>query len=92
MCSACGFPPAVGHWTDAGGQTPAERLRIRFQRIAVLNSLLDPMGLRTRDTGALPGIQVFDKTGRIRLCHTLEDVWSEVEVLSGTAVDPLRFG
>ena len=27
MCSACGFPAAPGHWTDAGAQTPGDRLR-----------------------------------------------------------------
>ena len=29
MCSACGFPAAPGHWTDAGAQTPGDRLRLR---------------------------------------------------------------
>jgi len=89
MCSACGFPPAVGHWTDAGGQTAPERLRIRFARVALLNDLLKPIGLGARDLGVQPGIQVFNGMGQTNLCQTLEEVWDQVETLSGAPFDPL---
>lgn len=89
MCSACGFPPSAGHWTDAGGQRPEERLRIRFQRVAILNKFLKPLRLGARDLGTQPGIQLFDNTGRTRQCPTLEDVWQEVVLMTGTAFDPL---
>ena len=89
MCSACGYPPAIGHWTDAGGQNPNERLRIRFRRIATINTAIKPIGLTARDLGSQPGIQLSDATGRTRHCPTLDDLWKEVSVLSGTDFDPL---
>lgn len=90
MCSACGFPPAVGHWTDAGGQTPTERLRIRFMRVELLNGLLKPYGLGARDLGVQPGIQVFNGMGQTKLCPTLEDAWDQVESFIGVPFDPLK--
>lgn len=90
MCSACGFPASVGHWTDAGGKTPQERLRIRFRRVDTLVKFLGPLGLGVRDLGTLPGIQLFDATGRQRHCATLEDVWHHVAELTGRPFDPLN--
>jgi len=89
MCSACGFPPAVGHWTDAGGATPAERLRIRFARAALLNDLLKPLGVVAQDLGVMPGVQLSNRTGQTKLCQTLEEVWAQVELLTGAPFDPL---
>lgn len=89
MCSACGFPPALGHWTDAGGETAHERLRIRFARVALLNDLIKPLGLSARDLGAQPGIQVSNGMGQTKICQTVEDVWSQVEVFAGRPFDPL---
>jgi len=89
MCNACGFPPALVHWTDAGGATPQERLRIRFARIGVLNSLLAEVGLKAVDNGIAPGIQLHDLSGRSINCPTLEDLWQGVEALSGAPYDPL---
>lgn len=91
MCSACGFPPAIGHWTDAGGSNPNERLRIRFRRISTLNAVVKPLGLTARDLGTQPGIQLSDATGRTRHCPTLEDFWNEVSALTGADFDPLEF-
>ena len=92
MCSACGYPPVVGHWTDAGGQTPTERLRIRFARVELLNDLLKPLGLGARDLGVQPGIQVFNGMGQTQLCQTLEEAWEQVEVFTGAPFDPLNVG
>ena len=89
MCSACGFPPAVGHWTDAGGETPHERLRIRSARAALLNNLLKPLGLTARDLGSHPGIQVSNRMGKTKLCQTVEEVWEQVELFTGKPFDPL---
>ena len=92
MCSACGYPPAVGHWTDAGGRTPQDRLRIRFERLAILNGALAGSGLKASDNGIIPGIQLCDATGYVVRCHTLEDVWKSVEALTGKPFDPLAPG
>ena len=89
MCSACGFPPAAGHWTDAGGDTPQARLRIRFARAALLNELLKPLGLSARDLGSQPGIQLSNGMGQTKICQTVEDVWEQVELFTGAPFDPL---
>ena len=89
MCRACGFPAAAGHWTDAGGKTPHERLRIRFARVSSLNAVLKNHGFCVTDNGVIPGLQLRDRHGRTLLCNTLEDVWAAFESLSGAAFDPL---
>ena len=40
MCASCGFPAAPGHWTEAGAATAPDRLRARFRRAQVLQSVL----------------------------------------------------
>ncbi|PHQ95515.1 MAG: hypothetical protein COB40_10155 [Marinosulfonomonas sp.] len=82
----------MGHWTDAGGQTPAERLRIRFARVRLLNDLLKPLGLGARDLGVQPGIQVSNGTGQTKICQTLEEVWDQVALFRGRPFDPLDVG
>ena len=90
MCSACGFPPAVGHWTDAGGATPHERLEIRFARANLINKLLKPLGITATDAGISPGIQLSNGMGKTVICPTIEDVWRQVEIFTGKPYDPLR--
>ena len=90
MCSACGFPPAVGHWTDAGGATPQERLKIRFARANLINKLLKPLGITATDAGTSPGIHLSNGMGKTVICPTIEDVWRQVEIFTGNPYDPLR--
>ena len=90
MCSACGFPPAVGHWTDAGGARYHERLKIRFARANLINKLLMPLGITARDAGTSPGIQLSNGLGKTIICPTIEDVWKQVEIFTGNSYDPLK--
>ncbi|MEM5474711.1 hypothetical protein [Pacificibacter sp. AS14] len=90
MCSACGFPPALGHWTDAGGETAHDRLRIRFSRAALVTKLVQPLGVKVTDLGLQPGLQLSNGTGKTVICDTLEDVWAQIETLTGTPFDPLN--
>ena len=89
MCSACGFPAKPGHWTDAGAESPGERLRLRFIRLAAVNRLLAPWGLKAYDDGATPGLQLFAPGGARVLVDDLEQLWSEAARLAGEAIDPL---
>ena len=89
MCSACGFPAAPGHWTDAGAQDPASRLRLRFTRLAAVNRLLAPWGLKAHDDGATPGLQLFAPDGRRELVPDLEVLWTAAARLAGAPIDPL---
>ena len=89
MCSACGFPAKPGHWTDAGASTPAEKVRLRFIRLASVNRLLAPWGLKAHDDGATPGLQLFAPGGARILVDDLESLWAEAGRMAGEAIDPL---
>ena len=89
MCSACGFPAAPGHWTDAGAPTPGDRLRLRFARLARINRLLAPWGMKAHDDGATPGLQLIAPDGRRELVADLGALWPAAERLAGRPVDPL---
>lgn len=89
MCSACGYPSRPGHWTDAGAATAGDRLRLRFIRLAAINRLLAPWGLKAHDDGVTPGLQLFAPGGARELVVDLDGLWSAASRLAGTPVDPL---
>lgn len=89
MCASCGFPPAPGHWTEAGAATPHDRLRERFRRVDILQKMLKGSGVTTHDGGLIPGIQVSSLTGAQAIVPNLEALWAEVEKLRGHPFDPL---
>jgi len=89
MCGACGFPSRPGHWTEAGTTNPADRLRLRYMRLALINRLLKPYGLSAMDNGAVAGYQLMAQGGRRVLCQDLEKLWQEAAKLAGEAIDPL---
>jgi hypothetical protein len=89
MCSACGFPAAPGHWTEAGAATAPDRLRARFRRAEVLKSVLTAYGLTAHDGGQVPGIQVSTLSGSQAIARDLEEFWATAERLAGRPVDPL---
>jgi len=89
MCSACGFPAAPGHWTDAGAQTPGDRLRLRFARLEAVNRLLAAYGLKAWDDGVTPGLQLFAPGGQRELVPDLASLWNVAERMAGQPVDPL---
>ena len=89
MCSACGYPSAPGHWTEAGAASLPDRLRARFRRAQVLKSVLPAYGLTAHDGGLVPGIQIGAASGGETIARDLTDVWETVERLTGKAIDPL---
>lgn len=89
MCSACGYPAAPGHWTEAGAASTAERLRSRFRRAQVLQRVLAPYGLQAYDGGLVPGIQISNQTGSQIIARDLAEVWQEAQRMTGKPVDPL---
>ena len=89
MCSACGYPAAPGHWTEAGAPTPHERLRAKFRRAQVLQNVLPAYGLKAFDGGEIPGIQLATMTGGQTIARDLDEVWAYAEKISGGPVDPL---
>lgn len=89
MCSACGFPTAPGHWTDAGATSPGDRVRLRFIRLGVVNRILAPYGLKAHDDGVIPGLQLFASTGERVLVPDLSTLWREAGRLAGEPVDPM---
>ncbi|MEO9576288.1 MAG: hypothetical protein ABJ263_05710 [Tateyamaria sp.] len=89
MCSACGYPAALGHWTEAGAATPHDRLRERFRRVQVLQKVLKGSGVTAHDGGMVPGIQVMSLSGAQTIVPDLEALWAEVEGYRGRPFDPL---
>ena len=89
MCSACRFPAAPGHWTDAGATSPGDKIRLRFVRLAVINRLLEVYGLKAYDDGVTPGLQLFAPGGERVLVPDLAALWREAGRLAGTPIDPL---
>ncbi|MEO0403069.1 MAG: hypothetical protein AAF214_11890 [Pseudomonadota bacterium] len=90
MCSACGYPAAPGHWTEAGAVTPHDRLRERFRRTALLHNMLKPQGIQIHDGGLVPGIQIKGPDGAETIVGNLEQLWIEVERILGRPFDPLQ--
>ena len=89
MCANCGFPAAPGHWTEAGAATAPERLRARFRRAQVLQTVLSGYGLTAHDDGVIPGITVATKTGNHVMAADLAEFWAAAERIGGKAIDPL---
>jgi hypothetical protein len=89
MCASCGFPAAPGHWTEAGAATLPDRLRARFRRAQVLQSVLPAYGLTAHDGATVPGIQIGTQFGAQEIVPDLEKVWATAEKLAGGPVDPL---
>lgn len=89
MCSACGYPAAPGHWTEAGAANTGERLRARFRRAQILQRVLSAYGLKAHDGGLVPGIQLSSLTGDQAIVRDLAEVWVAAERMSGKTIDPL---
>lgn len=89
MCNACGNPAVPGHWTEAGTDTPGDRLRARFHRAGLLDKLLRPYGLTAHDGGLVPGIQMGTLSGSQTIVPDLGALWVEAERLLGHPIDPL---
>ena len=89
MCSACGFPAAAGHWTEAGASNSHERLRSRLRRAQVLRTILPSYNLTAHDNVDVPGIQLSTLSGSQAIVDHLDDVWAMAEKISGAPVDPL---
>ena len=89
MCSACGFPAAPGHWTDAGAATTPDRLRGRLRRAQVLKRVLRAYGLTAHDGMQVSGIQVSTLSGSHEIVRNLEELWPAAERLAGGHIDPL---
>lgn len=89
MCSGCGFPPKLGHWTDAGATDAGSRLRTRYARLTTVNRLLAPYRIKASDDGLTPGFQLFAPGGARSLVADLEALWREARNIAGKPVDPL---
>jgi hypothetical protein len=89
MCSACGYPAAPGHWTEAGAANISDRLRSRFRRAEVLQKVLSAYGLKAHDCGLVPGIQISNQFGNQAIARDLAEVWVTAEQWTGRAIDPL---
>ena len=89
MCNACGYSARPGHWTDAGLETPHDRLRARFRRAHVLARALRPYGLTAHDDGVTDGVILSTLSGASVIVTDPTLLWPTVERLAGRVFDPL---
>lgn len=89
MCNACGYPARAGHWTDAGLDTPGDRIRARFRRAQVLARVLRPLGLTAHDDGVTEGLILSTLSGASVIVTDPGQLWAVVARLAGRAYDPL---
>ncbi|MFG1361435.1 hypothetical protein [Xanthobacter pseudotagetidis] len=96
MCEVCAIFGAGEHWSDFARQRDtrfpfADILHYRAERkrrIAMLNTLVGPLGLLCEDWDG-EALALTDARGRTRIAPTLADVWPVAEGLAGARVDPL---
>ena len=89
MCNACGYPARAGHWTDAGLDSPHDRLRARFRRAEVLARVLRPLRLTAHDDGVTDGMVLSTLSGASVIVTDPAQIWATIERLAGRAYDPL---
>lgn len=96
MCEVCAIFGAGEHWSDFG-RVRDERFPFddiqhyrdeRRRRIGLLNLILADVDVVCEDWDG-EALMLFDRSGRSRLAHTLNDVWPAAEYLSGKTIDPL---
>lgn len=90
MCSACGNPATLGHWTEAGAQKGGIRLRAMFNRVSILKRVLKPYGFSVYADGVIPQIQLICPGGARVMVNNLTELWAEVERRQGFPIDPLK--
>jgi hypothetical protein len=89
MCANCGFPAAPGHWTEAGAASAPDRLRARFRRAQILQTVLPLYGLTAHYDGLMPGMTVATRTGNHVMAADLAELWEAAERIIGQPIDPL---
>ena len=89
MCGACGILSGTPDWVEGGGSAPGgNKLAERYRRIALVNALLAPSGVRLRDFGGRLVVQ--SATGRSRIVADLAHVWRAADDIGRRPVDPLE--
>ena len=99
MCGLCGVLGAGRHWTDAAPRPgvytrntdEVERRRERRHRVAQLDRVLRPLGLRLEDWQGASFV-LCDRSGGTEMVDDLAHLWAAAERLSGRAGDPLDVG
>ncbi|MEX3007669.1 hypothetical protein [Hoeflea sp. TYP-13] len=97
MCGLCGLLGIV-HWTEISAHRQAftgmAAPTVRSERIArtkLINAVLEPRRIKVGDFQAASYV-VSSPTGRREIVDDLQAVWTAIERLSGTPVDPLDEG
>jgi hypothetical protein len=95
VCSLCAALGASRNWTDAAGKDAFRRhggkvtvRQEREARVALLNLLLAPSGLRIRDWGG-NSYMLQTQDGRRENVYNLHGIWAAVDALIPGGCDPL---
>jgi hypothetical protein len=95
VCSLCAALGASRNWTDAAGHDAFRRhggkvtvRQEREARVALLNLLLAPSGLRIRDWGG-NSYMLEARDGRRQNVYNLNGIWAAADALIPGGCDPL---
>lgn len=97
MCLVCGNLTGRPHWTegrpgsrDGGGLDDEScRRRDRYRRIRLLNRVLGDRRLSVHDECGATRYLLTNGRGSTEVLEHLGQLWTEVERLAGSALDPL---
>ncbi len=94
MCGLCGILGVDQHWSDAAS-TPqafkgrdATRRQERLRRVALVNQVLKPLGVKAKDWQGTSYL-LTTATGKSAVVDHLGALWPEAEKLVGRPCDPL---
>ena len=92
MCGLCGVLSVEEHWLVSSSNRHAQRdvrLRLRRERIALINSWLAPLKIKVSDFHGSAYI-LAGSTGRQEIIQDIGQLWSMAEQMSSTMIDPLN--
>ncbi|WP_221930869.1 hypothetical protein [Telmatospirillum sp. J64-1] len=79
----------MAHWSDESHAGSETLRRHRLRRLAILNRVLAPQGLKATEAGQ-GGFLLQNRTGRSAIVTDLTGLWQAAETLTGHAPDPLN--
>ena len=95
MCGMCAALGGSRYWTDLAGKdafsrngSPISLMAERSARVALINELVAPCGVRIQDLGGCSYVVVND-AGESRNAYSLGELWQAVQDVSPRPFDPL---
>jgi len=99
MCEVCAVFGIGAHWSDAPSELdkkfPAKDIQTfrgeRAERLALINALVEPMGLKCFDWDG-ERYAVVAQDHRQLVADNMTQLWQSVRTLAGRVPEPLQLG